>query len=149
VLPATVTVTVTGIPAQAVRLVIEGPVEALTADSVTIFGLVLLLNPAEPQSAALRVGDVVRIDAAQAEGRLRVVTLTFVNVGVFVNEAGDIFRDDGDCANPPPPWAPAEGWRRRCAGGGNPGGGRPGGGNPGGGQGRGGDDDDDDDDDDD
>lgn len=40
--------------------------------------------------------------------------------------------DDGTCNNPPPDWAPASGWRRRCGGesqGTNPGGNNPGQGN--------------------
>lgn len=42
------------------------------------------------------------------------------------------WHDDGTCNNPPPNWAPASGWRRRCAGGSqgtNPGGNNPGQGN--------------------
>jgi hypothetical protein len=28
-----------------------------------------------------------------------------------------VWRDDNECGNPPPPWAPAHGWRRKCGGG--------------------------------
>ena len=34
---------------------------------------------------------------------------------------GEAWRDRGNCSNPPPPWAPAHGWRRRCEGGGGSG----------------------------
>ena len=43
------------------------------------------------------------------------VTLNIVIINVDVNPGtGEIFRDTGDCSNPPPPWAPAHGWHRRC-----------------------------------
>jgi hypothetical protein len=60
--------------------------------------------------------------------------MTFTQVDVTVSDSGEVWRDDGSCNNPPPPWAPANGWRRRCeSGNGN-----------GNGSGGGGDDDDDD-----
>jgi hypothetical protein len=43
------------------------------------------------------------------------VTVVFVNVDVYVFN-DEVFRDDENCSNPPPDWAPAHGWRRRCEG---------------------------------
>jgi hypothetical protein len=38
-----------------------------------------------------------------------------VEVDVNVNpQSGEVWRDKGNCQNPPPDWAPANGWRRRC-----------------------------------
>jgi hypothetical protein len=49
------------------------------------------------------------------------INITVINVEVFINN-GQFYRDDSSCGNPPPPWAPANGWRRRCEGGGRSGG---------------------------
>jgi hypothetical protein len=38
-----------------------------------------------------------------------------VDVDVAVGASGQVWRDDGGCLNPPPDWAVARGWRRRCA----------------------------------
>jgi hypothetical protein len=35
---------------------------------------------------------------------------------VAVSGNGQVWRDEGNCDNPPPSWAPAHGWRLRCEG---------------------------------
>jgi hypothetical protein len=137
-----------------VIIVIEGPVQQINVNIITIYNINVVVNETDPILPVIQIGDIIRV-----EGRLDddddddgsvvligtnttitiiAITIIIVDVDVFINpDGGPVWRDDGSCMNPPPPWAPAFGWRRRCEGGGNPGGG------------RGGDDDDDDDDDDD
>jgi uncharacterized membrane protein YgcG len=113
-------------------LTIEGDVTAINANVITIYDMEIVLEPSDPILRVIQVGDTVRIDGEYQSGAriiLIAVTIVFVDVDVFVND-GEVWRDSGNCSNPPPAWAPANGWRRRCEGGG-------GGGNNGGGSGRG------------
>ncbi len=128
-------------------VVIEGPVERIDEDIIVIYGIEVLLPGDNPWSGVIEVGDIVRVEGDPDAGDVIVViSITVVNVEVEVNpQTGEGWRDDGSCSNPPPDWAPANGWRRRCQGGENPGNsGNPGNGN-GNGRGNGGGNGDDDD----
>lgn len=132
-------------------IVIEGPVEAINVNIIIIYGIEIEISIDDPALTIIQIGDLVRIEGVLQGGdddddddggtQIIIVAITIVIINVDINiDTGEAWRDDGSCANGPPPWAPANGWRRRCeqGGGGNSGGG----GNPGGG--RGNDDDDDD-----
>jgi hypothetical protein len=157
---ATATPTITGTPPTAtpttigglpITIVIEGPVQSININVITIYNIDIELAENDPNLTIIQIGDIVRIEGDTREDdddndgniTIIVVAVTVVIVNVDINiVTGDVWRDEGsDCANPPPPWAPANGWRRRCEGGGNNGNGN---GN-GRGRGRGNDDDDDDD----
>lgn len=146
--------TLTGTPSdiQDMMIVVEGPVSDIQLNVITIYDLEIVLQPDDPILSLIQIGDEVRVEGVveENEGVIVVVavTVTSINVEVFVGDNGQVWRDSGDCSNPPPDWAPANGWRRRCeGGGGNSGGGNNGqGGNPGGGNGRGRGNNDDDDD---
>lgn len=130
-------------------IIIEGPVTAINVNIITIYNINVQLQDDDPNLAVIRVGDIVRIegDRDTRDGVIIIVAITVVIINVDVNiDTGEVWRDEGNCANPPPPWAPANGWRRRCGGNGgfNNLGGNNGGGNNGNGNGRGDDDDDDD-----
>jgi hypothetical protein len=146
----TFTVTPSSTPAPTITLsavvVIEGPVERIDGDILVIYGIEVLLPGDNLYSGVIEVGDLVRVEGDPDDaGVIVVVSITVINLDVNVNPGtGESWRDDGTCSNPPPDWAPANGWRRRCQGGANPGSG-----NPGQGQGNSQSDDDDDDDDDD
>jgi hypothetical protein len=99
------------------RIVIEGPIEAITGNTITVLGQTLTVDPTDPRISAIQIGDVVRVEGEQQESTVQVVVLVFISVDVAVSVDGSLWRDSGDCANPPPDWAPANGWRRRCAGG--------------------------------
>jgi hypothetical protein len=120
-------------------IVVEGPVETITDNIVTIYGIDIALNPDDPLLTLIETGDVLHIEA-EYEADLTVivaVTVTIVDEDVNVNpDTGEVWRDEGNCANPPPPWAPANGWRRRCEG--APGNANPPGQGQGNGQGQGG-----------
>ncbi len=135
-------------------IVIEGPVEAININIIVIYGIEIEINIDNPALTVIQIGDIVRVEGAVSDdddddddddgNKIIIIAVTIIIINVDINiDTGEAWRDSGDCGNPPPPWAPANGWRRRCEQGG---GGNPGGGNPGGGNGRGNDDDDDDDD---
>jgi hypothetical protein len=147
------TLTITPIPGRGpVTIIIEGPVQQININIITIYDIDIEINPTDPILTVIEIGDILRVigniddddddDDDDRGGRIYIVAITviIVDIDVFIQPGGTIiWRDRGDCSNPPPDWAPANGWRRRCQ---QP---AP---QPGGG-GRGGDDDDDDDDDDD
>lgn len=131
-------------------IIIEGPVRAIQNNIIVIYQFNIVLQPNDPNLTVIRIGDVIRVEGAlsrgddddddddglqvDATGNINIViisiNITFINVQVFINSDGRTYRNDNNCNNPPPDWAPAIGWRRRCQTGG----------------GSGGDDDDDDDD---
>lgn len=153
---ATPTVTPQGTPADdddddndddsGVIIVIEGPVQQINVNIITIYNIDILVAPDDPILTVIQIGDVIRVQGDRVEQGTTIVivavTIVFVNVDVVVIDGGNVWRDDNNCGNPPPSWAPANGWRRRCEGGGGNGNGR-GRGN-GNGNGRGNSDDDDD-----
>jgi hypothetical protein len=109
-------------------IVIEGPVEAINGNIVTIYGIDIELAPDDALLLVIQVGDVIRVEGNPKGGDTVIVVavnVLFINVDVVIQD-GQVWRDDGNCNNPPPPWAPAHGWRRRCesqGGGGGRGGG--------------------------
>ena len=107
-----------------VNVVVEGPVQSITGSVVTVYDYDINFEPDAPLLSALQVGDVVRIQAAGDTTDITTaaaVEVTVENVEVDVSATGAVFRNDSDCGNPPPDWAPAVGWRNRCQGGGNSG----------------------------
>jgi hypothetical protein len=130
-------------------IIVEGPVEAITANVVTIYGIDITLDPDDPLLNVIVVGDVLHVEANYDATTTVIIAVTVEPVSneVNVNPAtNEIWRDDGSCNNPPPSWAPANGWRRRCesSGSNNSGGGNNGNGG-GNGNGNGNRDNDDDD----
>lgn len=158
------TATITPTP-QPGNLILEGQIGAIDENELDIYGIRITLDQDDPLLEVLRVDDFVRVEGSidDVDGILIVDAVTIElltedgeGIEVFVNPdgGGEVWRDSGDCSNPPPDWAPATGWRKRCEGsggsddnpgnsGGNNGGGNNGGGNNGGGNnGKGNDDDD-------
>jgi hypothetical protein len=119
--PATfsVTLTPTELP---VSLVLEGPVEAINGNVVTVYGVEVEFPPDAPILSVLQVGDRVRVEGGTVSSTIVAVNTTVENADVAVNsQSGAVWRDTGDCRKPPPDWAPANGWRRRCQGATKPG----------------------------
>lgn len=117
-----------------VRIIIEGPVRELNDTSVTIFDFVIALSLEEPLRSQIRIGTVLRIEGDYVIGN-QVVTVVTISVSAPEIDATatspalptspastieqatvETWVDTGDCSNPPPAWAPANGWRRRCEG---------------------------------
>lgn len=107
-------------------IVIEGPVQEINVNIITIFDIDIELEIDDPVLTVIQVGDVIRVEGELFDRGTTIiivaVTIVFVEIDIVIND-GIIWRDPGDCSNPPPPWAPADGWRRRCEGGGSGGGG--------------------------
>lgn len=58
---------------------------------------------------------------------LVVVIVVDIDQVVIINDqpSAPVYQyTDGECSNPPPPWAPAHGWRAKCEQGVHPGDGR-------------------------
>jgi hypothetical protein len=109
-------------------IVIEGPVTAIVANQITIFNFNIVLDETDPLLTVIQIGDVLRIEGDWDDDSpiIIAIIIIFVDIDVFVFD-GQVWRDPGDCAGGPPPWAPAHGWRRRCEtprGGGGSGSGR-------------------------
>lgn len=105
-------------------VVIEGPVVEIRGNVIVIYGFEITLDPADPILIALRVGDHVRVDGGvRDDDGLTVIiaaVVVIVDVDIYINAPGQVWRD-GECNNPPPPWAPAHGWRAKCEFGVHPG----------------------------
>ncbi|MBZ0299276.1 MAG: DUF5667 domain-containing protein [Anaerolineae bacterium] len=107
-------------PTLEVNLVIEGPIQAINGSIVTIYGIEILFDETDPLLHILRVGDEIRVNgniAASGDETITITNLQSEPAGdsISVSEDGEtVWRDTGNCSNPPPPWAPAKGWRSRC-----------------------------------
>ncbi len=105
-----------------VTIVIEGPVVQINVNVIVIFGFNIEIEPDDPLLTVIKVGDMIRVEGSldqpmTLEGQIVViaVNVVLINVNIYVNTDGQqVWRDEGNCKNPPPPWAPANGWRRRC-----------------------------------
>lgn len=113
-------------------VVIEGPVSEVNGNIITLYNIDVILDPNDPALTTLQVGSVIRVQGFLSEDDgdddtlvLIAVNVTVVNLNIYDRNGngtvddGDF--DDNDCNNPPPPWAPAHGWRARCEGGPRPG----------------------------
>ena len=107
-------------PGVPVVIVIEGPVSAINVNIITIYNINIQLAPNDPNLKIIQVGDIVHIEGNPqtntVTGNITIIAITVVVVNVEVNPStGQVWHDDNkSCANPPPPWAPANGWRKRC-----------------------------------
>ncbi|MEZ4670781.1 MAG: hypothetical protein R3E39_22990 [Anaerolineae bacterium] len=100
-----------------ITIVIEGPVQSININIITIYNINIQLDEDDPNLKIIQIGDIVRIegDSLEDNGTIIIVAVTVVIINVDINVGtGEVWRDEGDCLNGPPPWAPAHGWRRRC-----------------------------------
>lgn len=101
-----------------VVIIIEGPVEEINGNIIIIFGQEIVIDPDDPILAVISIGDFIRIEGeTESEGNTIIViavTVVIVDVDIYINDTGEVYRDDNECSNPPPPWAPAHGWRAKC-----------------------------------
>lgn len=121
---ATASLTLTLIPtasptAKVGLIIVEGPVDQIDGNTVIIYGTPVQIPPDDPILGGVSVGDVLHVEGTQTgTGQVIVATtVVIINGDVDVNpSSGEVWQDDGSCAHPPPDWAPANGWRRRCEG---------------------------------
>lgn len=107
-----------------VVIIIEGPVEEINVNIIVVYNIEIEIDADDPILTVIQVGDIVHIEGGVVEEGdtiiIVAITIIIINVEIDINDDGDVWRDSGNCKNPPPPWAPAHGWRRRCeTGGGN------------------------------
>jgi hypothetical protein len=124
------TVTPGGLP---ITIIIEGPVQEINVNIITIYDIDIIVGDDDPILGIIQIGDILHVegDTDDINGTIIIIAINITIINVDINvDTGEFWRDDGNCSNPPPPWAPAHGWRRRCQ---NPGGGviiQPGTGSP-------------------
>lgn len=126
---ATATPSATPTP-ELVRITIEGVIQIIEADSIIVHDVRIELSP--EQLSGLRVGDTIRVEG-ETDLKAQIIVIHAISVvrvelptpasqgsssGSTPGGSGD---EQFDCNNPPPPWAPAQGWRARCEGGAAPG----------------------------
>ncbi len=117
---ATATSTLTPTATLEVNIVIMGPIEAIEDNTIVIYGIEFVLDDNNPLLDALEIGDVVRMDGQITNPGDESVTAAGISTesnddSLAISEDGSsVWRDDGNCDNPPPDWAPANGWRQRC-----------------------------------
>ena len=114
---ASPTPTVLATPTISTVTVLEGPVESIEGNIVTIYGFEVEIPANDPILSTIVVGDVIRVEGSSDGVIIVATTIVHVTVDATVNApSGEVWQDDGSCAHPPPDWAPANGWRRRCEG---------------------------------
>lgn len=119
---ATMAPTATPVPddddnALPITIIIEGPVQQININIITIYDINIVVGETDPILGIIQVGDVLYVEGntEDADGVVVIIAVNIVIINVDINvDTGEYWRDDGSCANPPPPWAPANGWRRRC-----------------------------------
>jgi hypothetical protein len=122
-LTATPVVTATSTPnpnGQPITIIIEGPVQSININIITIYDIDIQLDPNDPNLQIIQIGDIVHVegDTQDFNGTIIIIAINIVIINVDINvDTGEYWRDEGNCNNPPPPWAPAHGWHRRCDGG--------------------------------
>ena len=106
-----------------VIIVVDGPVEEINVNIITIYDIDIALNPADPLLTVIQLGDVIHVEGEVDDDCptlvILAVTIIIIDVDIVIIDNDHVWRDNGNCGNPPPPWAPANGWRRRCEGGGS------------------------------
>jgi hypothetical protein len=97
-------------------ITVEGPVASIEANVIVVADRMIVLRPDDPLLSVLEIGDVVRVEGTEDEdGVLIAIFILIVDTDIYVGDDPDeIYRDDRNCGNPPPLWAPAHGWRNKC-----------------------------------
>jgi hypothetical protein len=107
------------------EVVVVGPVAQIQDNIIVIYDFEFVLEPDDPLLTAIQVDDVVRIEGdIDEQGGSFVVTaidITVISTDIYIGDDGSVWRDTDNCQNPPPPQAPAHGWRERCEGSGSEG----------------------------
>ena len=112
-------------PTLEVNLVIEGPVQAINGNVVVIYGINVELDADDPILDIIKIGDYLRVagniatlwnDSATDAAVETELSNHSNSSDAITNEEQNIWIDNGNCDNPPPDWAPANGWRARCEG---------------------------------
>ncbi|MDX1990971.1 MAG: hypothetical protein SF029_01190 [bacterium] len=107
--PATqtpVVVTATSQPATQIPVVVTATATPATPTPIVVTATPGTATPATPG------GPIVVVLPPRI--RLIAIVIILIRVEYYVSIEGIVYREEFGCGNPPPPWAPAWGWRRRC-----------------------------------
>lgn len=87
-------------------IVIEGPVESISVDVITIFGIEIQVDPDDPILTEIEIGEQIRIEGVGdfENGVLVVVAVNITVVNVVIINGGD---GTGSGGNPPPQQPPS------------------------------------------
>ncbi|MEP6984115.1 MAG: hypothetical protein ABI970_00855 [Chloroflexota bacterium] len=119
---ADVTLSPTPAPTASVStiIVIEGPVEQINGNVITIYGTQVEIPANDPILTSISIGVIVHVEVNNQTVTTHIVIVQPTVVGNTDTNtnpsSGEVWKDDGNCSHPPPDWAPANGWRRRCQG---------------------------------
>lgn len=102
-----------------VIIIIEGPIKEIKGNIIVIYDIEIEVDSDDPILTVIRIGDIIRIEGEDdgSDGKIVIIAIIIVIIDIDIyidNDGKTIYRDDGDCGNAPPPWAPAHGWRRKC-----------------------------------
>lgn len=100
-----------------ITIIIEGPVQEININIITIYDIDIEVGEDDPILGIIQIGDILRVEGSTQEfsGTIIIIAVNITIINVDINiDTGEFWRDDGTCSNAPPPWAPANGWRRRC-----------------------------------
>ncbi|NDJ60831.1 MAG: hypothetical protein GYB67_06880 [Chloroflexi bacterium] len=99
--------------------------QQINVNIITIYNINITLDPSDPLLTIIQLGDVIQV-VGVIVGNVNVITptvtivavnITFISVNVVIFN-GLIWRDPGDCTNPPPQWVLDQGggtlWLIRC-----------------------------------
>ncbi len=109
---------------------IEGNIQAIDREMITVNGTKVIVDANDPIRSVLALNIRVHVEGNLDESGTKIIPtkiilLPFVaapgqsngNQSSDINPStGEVWTDSGNCSNPPPPWAPANGWHRRCDG---------------------------------
>jgi len=121
-------------------ITIEGNVQAINVDTIIVNTMTIVVPADDPIRGVLALNTRVHVEGNLEQNGTRIIptkiiVLPFLSSPGPSNTSGSssssngsqstngnpstdpVWTDPGDCSNPPPPWAPANGWRRRCQGG--------------------------------
>lgn len=109
-----------------ITIIIDGSVQSINGNIIVIYGFSITLDPNDPVLVNLQVGDVLQIHGNLGDSNIiiAVIVIIIADYDDDIDIDFDIDIDTGnddvyvrpECRNPPPPWAPAHGWRRKCEG---------------------------------
>ncbi len=84
-------------PEQPITIVIEGPVQAININIITIYGINIEVEPDNPILTQIQIGDVIRVEGTSTlQGNT--VIIVAINI-VIININGDV-NDDGSGVSP-------------------------------------------------
>ncbi|MAS37382.1 MAG: hypothetical protein CL610_25500 [Anaerolineaceae bacterium] len=107
-----------------ITIIIEGPVQAININIITIFNIDIELDPNDPILLEIEIGDIVRVEGTSTTSgnTIVIVAINIIIINIDIDDDGGVIidddDDDGSVVVPPPP-PPSSGFSKdACKGGG-------------------------------